>query len=44
MKLAKDTLTGKQIKKKLGTVPLAANTERLLFSGKGSKARREPSG
>ncbi len=40
-KLAKDTLTGKQIKeKKLGTVPLAANTERLLFSGKGGKGKK----
>lgn len=33
-KLAKDTLTGKQIKeKKLGTVPLSMDTEHLLLSG-----------
>jgi hypothetical protein len=42
-KLAKDTLTGKQIKeKKLGTVPLSADTEHLLLSaqagGKGKKS------
>ncbi|MCB8970271.1 MAG: hypothetical protein H6533_05600 [Thermoleophilales bacterium] len=39
-KLAKDTLTGKQIKeKKLGTVPVSADTEKLLVSSQGKKGK-----